>query len=191
MEVRAAGGAVQRRCGVGRRLQRARVRLCFTSWIVDLAFSARMGMGRRPKHVSTLTLRSTTRGHPALSLVPFVTAVTPPHPCFTRLMQLLGARLLKTKILLALGLIYNPIQLGAADELAAPSRDAPVPRLPGNRVILAAHQGFLSAERESDSLIAADHCALDLRARTRSAASSSVSVEEGEWRPCPLVSLDV
>ena len=79
MEVRAAGGAVQRRCGVGRRLQRARVRLCFTSWIVDLAFSARMGMGRRPKHVGTLTLRSTTRGHPALSLVPFATATaTPP-----------------------------------------------------------------------------------------------------------------
>ena len=76
MEVRAAGGAVQRRCGVGRRLQRARVRLCFTSWIVDLAFSARMGMGRRPKHVGTLTLRCTSRGHPPLSLGRNVTAVT-------------------------------------------------------------------------------------------------------------------
>ena len=38
------------------------------SWIVDLAISAPLGMGRRPKHIYTLTLRSTTRGHPKLSL---------------------------------------------------------------------------------------------------------------------------
>ena len=34
------------------------------SWIVDLAISAPMGMGRRPKHIYTLTLRSTDRGQP-------------------------------------------------------------------------------------------------------------------------------
>ena len=38
------------------------------SWIVDLAISAPLGMGRRPKHIYTLTLRSTDRGHPELSL---------------------------------------------------------------------------------------------------------------------------
>ena len=38
------------------------------SWSVDLAISAPMGMGRRPKHIYTLTLRSTDRGHPELSL---------------------------------------------------------------------------------------------------------------------------
>ena len=34
------------------------------SWIVDLEISAPLGMGRRPKHIYTLTLRSTDRGHP-------------------------------------------------------------------------------------------------------------------------------
>ena len=34
------------------------------SWSVDLAISAPMGMGRRPKHIYTLTLRSTDQGHP-------------------------------------------------------------------------------------------------------------------------------
>ena len=46
------------------------------SWSVDLALSVPLGMGRRPKHVGTLTLRSTTRDHPSLSLGPYVTAVT-------------------------------------------------------------------------------------------------------------------
>ena len=34
------------------------------SWSVDLEISAPLGMGRRPKHIYTLTLRSTPRGHP-------------------------------------------------------------------------------------------------------------------------------
>ena len=38
------------------------------SWSVDLEISAPLGMGRRPKHIYTLTLRSTPRGHPQLSL---------------------------------------------------------------------------------------------------------------------------
>ena len=38
------------------------------SWSVDLAISAPMGMGRRPKHIYTLTLRCTSRGHPEISL---------------------------------------------------------------------------------------------------------------------------
>ena len=46
------------------------------SWSVDLEISAPLGMGRRPKHIYTLTLRSTTRGHPVLSLDRNVTAVT-------------------------------------------------------------------------------------------------------------------
>ena len=33
------------------------------SWSVDLAISAPMGMGRRPKHIYTLTLRSTDQRH--------------------------------------------------------------------------------------------------------------------------------
>ena len=36
-----------------------------TSWSVDLAFSAPMGMGPGPKHVGTLTLEAPPRGHPA------------------------------------------------------------------------------------------------------------------------------
>ena len=50
------------------------MRLLPASWIVDLAISVPLGMGRRPKHVGTLTLGSTDRGHPALSLGPNVTA---------------------------------------------------------------------------------------------------------------------
>ena len=38
------------------------------SWSVDLEISTPLGMGRRPKHIYTLTLRSTPRGHPQLSL---------------------------------------------------------------------------------------------------------------------------
>ena len=38
------------------------------SWSVDLALSVPLGMGPGPKHVGTLTLRSTPQGHPVLSL---------------------------------------------------------------------------------------------------------------------------
>ena len=40
----------------------------WTSFDVHLAISAPLGMGRRPKHIYTLTLRCTSRGHPVLSL---------------------------------------------------------------------------------------------------------------------------
>ena len=40
----------------------------WTSFDVHLAISAPLGMGRRPKHIYTLTLRCTSRGHPQLSL---------------------------------------------------------------------------------------------------------------------------
>ena len=43
---------------------RARVRLLWTSRGYVPEISAPMGMGRRPKHIYTLTLRSTDRGHP-------------------------------------------------------------------------------------------------------------------------------
>ena len=53
-----------------------------TSCSVDLAISAPMGMGPGPKHIYTLTLGSTDRGHPALSLGLYVTAVTAILPLF-------------------------------------------------------------------------------------------------------------
>ena len=37
------------------------------SWSVDLEISTPLGMGRRPKHIYTLTLRCTSRGHPELT----------------------------------------------------------------------------------------------------------------------------
>ena len=40
----------------------------WTSFDVHLAISAPLGMGRRPKHIYTLTLRCTSRGHLELSL---------------------------------------------------------------------------------------------------------------------------
>ena len=46
------------------------VRLCglLSMYAIHLAISAPLGMGRRPKHIYTLTLGVTTRGHPQLSL---------------------------------------------------------------------------------------------------------------------------
>ena len=40
----------------------------WTSFDVHLAISAPLGMGRRPKHIYTLTSRTPPRGHPQLSL---------------------------------------------------------------------------------------------------------------------------
>ena len=52
-----------------------------------------MGMGGGPKHIYTLTSGTYPRGHPLLSLDPYVTAVTAISPPLRISGQLLGASL--------------------------------------------------------------------------------------------------
>ena len=82
---RGCKSAATRRC-VCRRLSAAEgpIATLPASWDVDLGVSVPLGMGPGPKHVGTLTLRSTSRGHAALSLGPYVTAVTAISNCRNR-----------------------------------------------------------------------------------------------------------
>ena len=72
---KAAQGCKQptRRCASASVAERAWVRLCLRPRGVVSAISIPMDMGRRPKHVYTLTFETTPRGHPPLSLDPGVT----------------------------------------------------------------------------------------------------------------------